>query len=232
MNSALQRSEKRVSMVFGVGLLRHFQTDDDNMYSRVAREYNDLQANPENGCDVYHDCLTRMDVIIAGPVGSYYEKGTFMVSIDFDDNYPLKPPKVRFKTQIFHFHIKTEGAICMASLKDHWSPALRIRNILEGLMQCLTLKKPNQCKSCVGGGEIQSHLHPKYLSQLQLQLIVDALYWKCAQNIQKLSNSLNKLISEYSKMADIVYCGAYEAYEHDPALYEKIAREWTAKHAM
>jgi ubiquitin-protein ligase len=42
------------------------------------------------------------DVLPQGPTETPFEGGTFELSINVPEQYPLVPPAVRFKTKIFH----------------------------------------------------------------------------------------------------------------------------------
>lgn len=80
---------------------------------------------------------------IFGPVGSPYQGGIFQISILFPQEYPFKPPKIEFKTKIFHPNISESGAICLDILKNNWSPALSISKVLLSLSSLLTDPNPD-----------------------------------------------------------------------------------------
>ncbi|KAK3083434.1 hypothetical protein FSP39_022530 [Pinctada imbricata] len=75
---------------------------------------------------------------ILGPPGSVYEGGVFFLDIHFSSDYPFKPPKVTFRTRIYHCNINSQGVICLDILKDNWSPALTISKVLLSICSLLT----------------------------------------------------------------------------------------------
>ncbi|XP_025100319.1 ubiquitin-conjugating enzyme E2-24 kDa-like [Pomacea canaliculata] len=84
------------------------------------------------------DNLYEWASTILGPTGSVYEGGVFFLDINFSTEYPFKPPKVVFKTRIYHCNINSQGAICLDILKDNWSPALTISKVLLSVCSLLT----------------------------------------------------------------------------------------------
>ena len=56
-------------------------------------------------------------------------------------DYPFKPPKVTFVTRIYHCNISPQGDICLDILKDNWSAALSVSQVL--LSICSLLTDPN-----------------------------------------------------------------------------------------
>ncbi len=94
------------------------------------------ESNDPDSEDIYHWSAT-----ILGPAASVYEGGIFNLSIEFPQNYPFKPPKIRFITKIYHPNINMSGGICLDILKDQWSPALTISKVLISI--CSLLDDPN-----------------------------------------------------------------------------------------
>lgn len=89
------------------------------------------------------DDLFKWEGNIVGPEKSPYYGGIFFLEILFPIEYPFKPPKIRFKTKIYHCNINSNGEICLDILKDNWSPALTISKILLSICSLLTDANPD-----------------------------------------------------------------------------------------
>jgi len=112
---------------------------------RIQKELDDLQTNPLDVCTagpVREGELFAWEGTLLGPKDSPYEGGLFLLSIEFPVNYPFKPPKVAFKTKVFHPNINAQGGICLDILKDQWSPALSIAKVLLSISSLLTDANP------------------------------------------------------------------------------------------
>ena len=83
--------------------------------------------------------VAKMD----GPHGTPYDGGTFFLDITFSHNYPFTPPRVKFLTRIYHPNINAEGAICLDLLKDQWSPALRMSQLIMSIASLLGEPNPD-----------------------------------------------------------------------------------------
>ena len=82
--------------------------------------------------DMFHWIATIM-----GPDNTPYEGGVFFLDIKFPNDYPFKPPKMKFTTKIYHCDINDKGGICLDLLKDMWRPSLTIEKLLDTLRDLL-----------------------------------------------------------------------------------------------
>lgn len=89
------------------------------------------------------DKLTEWTGQIIGPTGSPYEGGIFHLTIKYPQQYPFRPPEIKFNTQVYHPNINRHGSICLDILKDQWSPALTIDKVLLSICSLLTDPNPN-----------------------------------------------------------------------------------------
>jgi ubiquitin-conjugating enzyme E2 D len=110
---------------------------------RLQKELEELQKDPPVNCSagIINDDINTWDATIIGPEKTPYESGIFKLSINFPDNYPFKPPSVKFNTRIFHPNINKHGSICLDILNTNWSPALTVAKLL--LSICSLLSDPN-----------------------------------------------------------------------------------------
>lgn len=107
---------------------------------RIQKELAEITLDPPPNCSAgpKGDNLYEWVSTILGPPGSVYEGGIFFLDIHFSPEYPFKPPKVTFRTRIYHCNINSQGVICLDILKDNWSPALTISKVLLSICSLLT----------------------------------------------------------------------------------------------
>lgn len=107
---------------------------------RIQKELAEITIDPPPNCSAgpKGDNMYEWVSTILGPPGSVYEGGVFFLDIHFSADYPFKPPKVTFRTRIYHCNINSQGVICLDILKDNWSPALTISKVLLSICSLLT----------------------------------------------------------------------------------------------
>merc|ERR1712080_245891 len=112
---------------------------------RIQKELGGISLDPPPNCSAgpKGDNLFEWVSTILGPPGSVYEGGVFFLDIHFSPEYPFKPPKVAFRTRIYHCNINSQGVICLDILKDNWSPALTISKVLLSICSLLTDPNPD-----------------------------------------------------------------------------------------
>ncbi|KAM9164467.1 ubiquitin-conjugating enzyme E2 E1 isoform X3 [Mauremys mutica] len=117
---------------------------------RIQKELADITLDPPPNCSAgpKGDNIYEWRSTILGPPGSVYEGGVFFLDITFTPEYPFKPPKVTFRTRIYHCNINSQGVICLDILKDNWSPALTISKVLLSICSLLTDCNPGALSVC------------------------------------------------------------------------------------
>ncbi|KAJ8328231.1 Ubiquitin-conjugating enzyme E2 2, variant 2 [Batrachochytrium dendrobatidis] len=112
---------------------------------RIQKELAEISLDPP--CNLSAgpkgDNLYEWVSTIMGPAGSPYAGGVFFLDIFFPPDYPFKPPKVVYRTRIYHCNINSQGQICLDILKDNWSPALTISKVLLSICSLLTDCNPS-----------------------------------------------------------------------------------------
>lgn len=112
---------------------------------RISKELAEITLDPPPNCSAgpKGDNLYEWLSTIFGPPNSVYENGIFYLEIHFSTDYPFKPPKVTFKTRIYHCNVNSQGGICLDILKDNWSPALTISKVLLSICSLLNDCNPH-----------------------------------------------------------------------------------------
>lgn len=112
---------------------------------RINKELSGIISDPPANCSAgpVGDDLTHWHATIFGPSQSPFEGGSFKLEITFPQKYPFKPPEIKFLTKIYHPNISPSGAICLDILKQNWSPALTISNVLLSICSLLTDPNPD-----------------------------------------------------------------------------------------
>jgi peroxin-4 len=109
------------------------------------RDKNMLITTKENS-------LLEWRLFLRGPEDSPYFEGIFEVKVMIDQNYPVQPPKVYFRTKIFHPNIHWEtGEVCLDILKEQWTPAWTIESLGHAIIALLGSPNADSPLNCDAG---------------------------------------------------------------------------------
>ncbi|XP_054441137.1 ubiquitin-conjugating enzyme E2 L3-like isoform X2 [Pteronotus mesoamericanus] len=72
-----------------------------------------------------------------------YDKGAFRIEINFPAEYPFKPPKIIFKTKIYHPNIDEKGQVCLPVISaENWKPATKTDQVIQALIALVNDPQP------------------------------------------------------------------------------------------
>ena len=72
-----------------------------------------------------------------------YDKGAFRIEINFPAEYPFKPPKITFKTKIYHPNIDEKGQVCLPVISaENWKPATKTDQVIQSLTALVNDPQP------------------------------------------------------------------------------------------
>jgi len=111
---------------------------------RLMRDFRRLQNDPPAGVQgaPMDNNIMVWQAVIFGPDDTPWEGGTFKLLLEFTEEYPNKPPVVRFLTKMFHPNIYADGKICLDILANQWSPIYDTAAILTSIQSLLSDPNP------------------------------------------------------------------------------------------
>ena len=83
------------------------------------RDFKKLQDDPPPGISgaPCESNIMIWEAVIIGPPDTPFEDGTFKLKLEFTEEYPNKPPVVKFISKMFHPNIYNDGSICLDILQ-------------------------------------------------------------------------------------------------------------------
>uniref|UniRef100_V9L9R9 E2 ubiquitin-conjugating enzyme n=1 Tax=Callorhinchus milii TaxID=7868 RepID=V9L9R9_CALMI len=101
------------------------------------------------------------------PENPPYDKGAFKIEIVFPTEYPFKPPRITFKTKIYHPNIDEKGQVCLSIISaDNWKPATRTHQVINALLTLVNVPEPEHPLRA-DLAEEYSKDHKKFLRQAE-----------------------------------------------------------------
>lgn len=88
--------------------------------------------------------LRKWTAGIPGKAGTNFANAVYPVTIEFSDDYPSKPPKVRFPAGFYHPNVYPLGTVCLSILNEEqdWRPAITLKQIVLGVQALLDTPNP------------------------------------------------------------------------------------------
>ncbi|XP_041348118.1 ubiquitin-conjugating enzyme E2 G1-like isoform X1 [Gigantopelta aegis] len=104
-----------------------------------------FSAGPIDDDDIY-----KWEVLVYGPKETPFEGGYFKAHLIFPKEYPNRPPKMKFISEIWHPNIDKEGNVCISILhepgddkygyeqaSERWLPVHTVETILISVISML-----------------------------------------------------------------------------------------------
>ncbi|CAH2052063.1 ubiquitin-conjugating enzyme E2 L3 [Battus philenor] len=113
---------------------RRLQKELNDIRQSGLKSFRDIQVDESN-------ILTWQGLIV--PDNPPYNKGAFRIEINFPAEYPFKPPKISFKTKIYHPNIDEKGQVCLPIISaENWKPATKTDQVIQALVALVNDPEP------------------------------------------------------------------------------------------
>jgi len=119
----------------------------------LRKQLAELNKNPVEGFSaglIDDEDIFRWEVMIIGPPDTLFEGGFFKCHLYFPSEYPLRPPVLKFLTDIWHPNIEKDGKVCISILhepgddrfgyekaSERWLPIHTVETILISVISML-----------------------------------------------------------------------------------------------
>ena len=119
---------------------------------RLVKDLQKISGEEDSGINASpdQDNLFKWTAFIEGPERTVWEGGLFELTLEFGEEYPTKPPMVKFMSKLFHPNVYADGRICLDSiyfaysvLQNQWSPIYDVWAVLTSIRSLLGDPNPN-----------------------------------------------------------------------------------------
>lgn len=113
---------------------RRLQKELGDIRKSNLKSFRDIQVDESN-------LLNWQGLLV--PENSPYNKGAWRIDIVFPAEYPFKPPKVSFRTKIYHPNIDEKGQVCLPIISaENWKPATKTDQVIHALVTLVNDPEP------------------------------------------------------------------------------------------
>jgi len=119
----------------------------------LRKQLQELNKNPVEGFSagiIEESDIYKWVVMVIGPPDTPYEGGFFKCHLLFPKDYPVKPPKLKFVSEIWHPNIDKDGLVCISilheagddnfgyeSASERWLPVHTVETIMLSVISML-----------------------------------------------------------------------------------------------
>ncbi|KAI6653781.1 Ubiquitin-conjugating enzyme E2 G1 isoform X1 [Oopsacas minuta] len=137
----------------------------------LKKQLADLQRSSVDGFSaglVDDNNLFVWEVLIVGPPDTLYEGGFFKAHLNFPKEFPLKPPKMKFISNIWHPNVYADGEVCISILhepgedkfgyekaSERWSPVHTVESVVLSVISMLSDPNPESAANIVAAKEVR-----------------------------------------------------------------------------
>ena len=128
--------------------------------AHLSKQLNDLMRHPIAGFKV-EPCegnLFKWDVWLLGPKDTAYETGIFRAQLNFTDEFPMKPPEMKFVSEFWHPNVYSNGTVCISILHPpgtdemnssetaqmRWTPVQSLEKVLLSVISMIADPDPTE----------------------------------------------------------------------------------------
>ncbi|XP_070529532.1 ubiquitin-conjugating enzyme E2 L3 [Cardiocondyla obscurior] len=123
-----------VEFIFKMAATRRLQKELGDLRASAMKNFTNIQVDEAN-------ILTWQGLIL--PDNPPYNKGAFRIEINFPAEYPFKPPRINFKTKIYHPNVDEKGQICLPIISaENWKPATKTDQVIQALIALVNDPEP------------------------------------------------------------------------------------------
>lgn len=178
---------------------------------RLMRDFKKLQEDPPAGVSgaPTEDNILMWEAIIFGPQDTPFEDGTFKLTLEFTEEYPNKPPTVKFVSKMFHPNVYADGSICLDILQNRWSPTYDVAAILTSIQSLLDEPNPNSPANSLAA---QLYQENRREYEKRVQQIVEQSWLNFGENEGEMETKENADTSEEIEVEQEDSPGASGAY--------------------
>ncbi|KAF7688668.1 hypothetical protein HF521_013475 [Silurus meridionalis] len=160
----------------------------------LRRQLAELNKNPVEGFSaglIDDNDLYRWEVLIIGPPDTLYEGGVFKAHLTFPKDYPLRPPKMKFITEIWHPNVDKNGDVCISILhepgedkygyekpEERWLPIHTVETIMISVISMLADPNGDSPANVDAAKEWREDRHGEFKRKVARCQLVASLFFR------------------------------------------------------